>query len=198
MQTEICTTVASGSASGPPGSPPCPANNTASLSSATPGSPSDAIQLWYFAYGSNMDLERMERRLAHSMPSRCSGTLRYHRVAFNKRLSGGSGAANIVPSAGDCAYGILYPVIARDLDVLDAFEGIADGHYERRSVVVGAKVGDEPERPVVAFTYTGCSDRLDDSLRPTRTYIDHLLAGQEFLPKLYVKGLRRLREELDD
>jgi cation transport regulator ChaC len=149
-------------------------------------------EVWYFAYGSNMDMARLyEARLKpHGVPvrQRILGQLSGWQLVFNKtwhRFSGG-GAANIVPHETGITYGTLNLMPPKGLDILDHFEGVADGHYERRSVRVA--VGDEGHA-VDAIAYVGVKE-LDATLIPPRFYLDHLLAGRDLLPPSYTAWLQ--------
>ena len=70
-------------------------------------------------------------------------------------------------------------------DVLDVWEGVAGGHYERRTVtVVRADTGETIE----AITYVAL--KVSEGLKPTREYLGHLLAGRDLLPSDYWEELR--------
>ena len=111
---------------------------------------------WYFAYGSNMNAVRLfEERLKPegvAMGERVAGRLDGWRLAFNKRARApvGAGAGNIVPAAGEAVHGTLNLLPAQGFEILDRYEGVAGGHYERRLVpVVRADTG----ATVEAITY---------------------------------------------
>ncbi|MFO1080122.1 MAG: gamma-glutamylcyclotransferase family protein [Reyranellaceae bacterium] len=141
--------------------------------------------IWYFAYGSNMDATRLGERLATqrlAVAARVGGRLDGWRLAFDKRARApaGAGAGNIVPAAGAVVHGTLNRVPVAALDVLDFYEGVAGGHYERRTLaVVRADTGESVE------TVTYVALRVADGLRPTRAYLAHLLAGRDLLPADY-------------
>ena len=69
--------------------------------------------------------------------------------------------------------------------VLDLWEGVAGGHYERRSVTV---VRADNGEPVDAITYIAL--KVDKGLKPTRAYLGHLLAGGDLLPQKYWEWLK--------
>jgi gamma-glutamylcyclotransferase (GGCT)/AIG2-like uncharacterized protein YtfP len=145
--------------------------------------------LWYFAYGSNMNPQRLfDARLARDgVPwgRRVAGRLDGWRLAFNKPWSRfpGAGVANIVPDAAARVFGTLNEMPPEGLDVLDRFEGVAGGHYARRNVAV--RIGDAD---VAAVTYVA-DGGLADGLRPACSYLAHLLAGNDLLPGDYVRAL---------
>jgi gamma-glutamylcyclotransferase len=116
------------------------------------------------------------------MGPRIGGRLDGWRLAFNKiaRSPKGAGAGNIVPQAGAVVHGTLNQMPEAGLDVLDIWEGVADGHYKRRTVpVVRADTGET----VKAVTYVAL--KTGEGLKPTREYLSHLLAGEDLLPVEY-------------
>jgi gamma-glutamylcyclotransferase len=145
---------------------------------------------WYFAYGSNMDADRLfEKRLrpeAVAPGERIAGRLDGWRLAFNKaaRKPPGAGAGNIVPMSGGSVHGTLNALPAKCFDILDVYEGVAGGHYKRLAVrVVRSDTGAEIE----AITYVAL--KVGEGLRPTREYLGFLLAGRDLLPADYLEWL---------
>src|SRR5258708_6811926 len=139
---------------------------------------------WYFAYGSNMDParlidDRLKQGGVDDRPQRIGGRLDGWQLAFNKqgRAPIGAGAGNIVQSPADVVYGTLNALPPRGFEILDRWEGVADGHYERRTVPV---VRTDSGETVDAITYVAL--RVAEGLRPTRDYLAHLLAGRDLLP----------------
>ena len=97
--------------------------------------PTDRV--WYFAYGSNMNLQRMMDRSAY-FTQRKRGILHGHRLVFNK-ISGtypGHGVANVVAERGYDVVGVLYEVDRPGIEALDGFEGVRGGHYIRTEMMV--------------------------------------------------------------
>jgi gamma-glutamylcyclotransferase len=146
---------------------------------------------WYFAYGSNMNAVRLfEERLKPegvAMGERVAGRLDGWRLAFNKRARApvGAGAGNIVPAAGEAVHGTLNLLPAQGFEILDRYEGVAGGHYERRLVPV---VRGDTGATVEAITYVALLVG-EEALRPTRGYLGHLLAGRDLLPDDYCAWL---------
>lgn len=143
----------------------------------------------YFAYGSNMNPERMKKRGA-DFRSREPLVLRGFTLAFNKISSGkpGAGAANIVPDEKGSVEGILYKITWRGIYKLDIFEGYPN-EYERKYLKVDR--GMEGEELIV--TYMARPDRVYDGLSPTREYMRHLLAAGPELSASYYEGLKAIR-----
>ena len=146
---------------------------------------------WYFAYGSNMNPARLvdDRLKAKgvAMGVRVGGRLDGWRLTFDKiaRAPVGAGAGNIVPAPGGIVHGTLNELPSAGFDVLDVWEGVAGGHYERRIVpVVRADTG----ATVDAITYVAL--KVGPGLKPTRDYLAHLLAGRDLLPAAYWDRLK--------
>lgn len=141
---------------------------------------------WYFAYGSNMDAARLfEQRLApKGVPrgERVAGRLDGWKLAFDKpsRLLKGGAAANIVMTGDGVVHGTLTALPDAGFDVLDIYEGVAGGHYERRTIrVMRGDTGQE----VDAIVYVALIQ--NEGLKPPRAYLDCLLAGRDLLPADY-------------
>jgi cation transport regulator ChaC len=152
---------------------------------------------WYFAYGSNMNRTRLDDdRLKPKgvvLGERVGGRLHGWQLTFDKvaRAPAGAGAGNIVVAAGQVVHGTLNAMPAAGFEVLDVWEGVAGGHYERRTVpVVRADNG----QVVDAITYVAL--RVGPNLKPTREYLAHLLAGRDLLPAEYLERLAAV-ETLD-
>ncbi len=146
---------------------------------------------WYFAYGSNMNPARLaDDRLKPkgvALGLRVGGRLDGWRLTFDKiaRAPKGAGAGNIVVAPGNVVHGTLNEMPPVGLDVLDVWEGVAGGHYERQTVpVVRADTGETVE----AVTYVALL--VGEGLRPRRDYLGHLLAGRDLLPEKYWEWLK--------
>ncbi|MEC8272283.1 MAG: gamma-glutamylcyclotransferase family protein, partial [SAR324 cluster bacterium] len=88
----------------------------------------------YFAYGSNMNPERMKQRIGWSPPSR-GAVLQDYQLMFDKQSNDG-GKANIRPLKGEAVEGVLYQLAEKDLLSLDGFEGVSTGDYAREKLEV--------------------------------------------------------------
>lgn len=96
--------------------------------------------LFYFAYGSNLDRQQMEKRTGPILGAQRANLLGY-RLAFNKRAASRGVYANIVPHLGDEVWGVLYPCTPEALDKMDCYEGVAAGHYRRSRVTLEVEDG---------------------------------------------------------
>jgi cation transport regulator ChaC len=148
--------------------------------------------LKYFAYGSNMDPDRMRVRGVNFL-KREHAILEGWRLEFNKVSSRNSkeGYANIVRDENGIVEGVLYDIADSDLKILDRYEGYPS-HYERIKVVVRMDDGEMVE----AITYVAKPDKVREGLKPSKEYLNHLLKGCDLLSEEYCRKLRKL-ETLD-
>lgn len=152
------------------------------------------MKIFYFAYGSNMDADRLKERLEKEgmkiEPRGRKAKLVSYRLTFDKKSTQDNlGRATIEASPGEVVWGVLYELPCHCLDILDKYEGVKSGHYRREEVKVCLPDGTE----VRAVTYIALPEKLERGLRPPRWYLKHLLKGAEEhgLPKEYIKMLER-------
>lgn len=141
----------------------------------------------YFAYGSNCNPAVMERK-GVAFTSRARGTLPGYRLLFNKRafresLPEGIGFANVNPAEDASVEGIVYEVDDAHVQRLDESERYPD-HYTRVAVTVETESG-----PQECETYQARPDKIADGLVPSRNYLNHILAGRDFLSRQYFEAL---------
>lgn len=146
--------------------------------------------IWYFAYGSNLSLDRkVERTGAVRRVLRCR--LPQHRLVFNKRPQRGEGAcASIVRDPSSTVWGAAYLCDEQTVETLDRYEGVAGGHYRRETVAV---VTDDDQR-LEALTYVAGEDHLCDGDLPRPEYLRLVIEGakQHHLPEDYVRQVEAL------
>ena len=130
---------------------------------------------WYFAYGSNMNVQRMtDRRVNYDQ--RIQGTLYNYQLSFNKinTKKTGIGYANILSKAGSKVKGALYSITPEAIQILDGHEGYPS-HSGRERIFVHTQ-----EHGVVeAWVYIAQLDKTANGLVPEDEYLKHLLAGQD-------------------
>lgn len=140
---------------------------------------------YYFAYGSNMNSVRMrERHVAFT--SAQSGVLLQHRLAFNKASTEipGISYANIVHQADGVVEGVLYQLTDKQqIFKLDEFE-CAPYFYSREKFWIQTK-----EDPVAAWVYVANAALIKEGLKPAQWYLQHLLAGKDYLTNEYYRLL---------
>ena len=133
--------------------------------------------MWYFAYGSNMNAQRMITRKAY-FTRRIKATLPMHRLVFNKTASKepGYGFANIEADNYEKVYGILYEMQESEVAELDRHEGVRGQHYERKTMTVETENGSEE-----AVVYVAHPSKIQDGLIPTEAYAENLYKGLDLL-----------------
>ncbi|WP_206954925.1 gamma-glutamylcyclotransferase family protein [Trinickia acidisoli] len=150
--------------------------------------------IWYFAYGSNMDPARLiDARLAPAGVAcfeRVLGRLDDWVLTFDKPSAyfRGAAAANLAEHPGAHVLGVLNRIAKQGLDVLDHYENVASGHYERVAVSI---LRPESNEYVSAVTYVA-RNNLDSGLKPRAAYLAHLFAGRDILPDAYLDQLKSL------
>ena len=154
------------------------------------------MTITYIAFGSNMLLERIEKRVP-SARVLGNAALRGYALRFNKLSKDGSAKANIVPSTDPQAmvYGVLYRLDEDDRLRLDRAEGLGHG-YQIRHVLVRTEAKESEEK---AFTYVASPEAIRDDLPPFRWYKDMLIQGatQNHLPGSYVRQIEAV-EAVED
>jgi gamma-glutamylcyclotransferase (GGCT)/AIG2-like uncharacterized protein YtfP len=141
----------------------------------------------YFAYGSNCNPAVMKRK-GVDFTSRQRAVLRGFRLLFNKKamrssLPEGIGFANINEDADGTVEGILYEIDDDDLERLDESERYPD-HYDRIDVTVESDSGLHR-----CCTYRAQPDKVCAGLKPSRNYLNHILAAGDFLSRQYHEAL---------
>jgi gamma-glutamylcyclotransferase len=145
--------------------------------------------IWYFAYASNLSLDRKQQPTG-SIRSVRIACLKNYRFAFNKGGAGGEVYANIVPSPGDVVWGVVYLCDPQAMASLDEHEAVVRGDYWRHSVEVETTDGEL----LKADTYFAGEDSLIEEGRPRPWYLDLILLGarKHGLPEEYIKTIEEL------
>ena len=145
--------------------------------------------MFYFAYGSNMNLDQMrERRVSYENSRRA--LLRDYKLGFTKTSKRyNAGVADIVESKGNFVEGVLYEVTEEGMANLDKFEGIEQNVYKRVKVVVQLESGEKLE----AITYKVVSAE-EPFIPPSKEYMDKIIKGAEThrLSKNYIQKLKAI------
>lgn len=147
---------------------------------------------YYFAYGSNLSQTRLETdRLKPegvSLTSRRLGRLDGYELVFNKPSAYfiGAGAGNIQKNPSATIFGTLNEMPEAGLRILDKYENVASGQYERLEISV---YDYENTEYIQAVTYIA-HNNLGAELRPRRGYLDYLLEGSDLLPLDYIEQLK--------
>jgi cation transport regulator ChaC len=153
------------------------------------GGPADDV--WYFAFGANMDdsafRERRQMRPIEGRP----GCIKGYRLRFNLegRPKGKAAPANISPDAQAEVWGVLYRITRKDLHWLDYTEGVPGRRY--RHLWVDAE--DVEGRAMRAVTYIADGKETDGN--PSLRYLMLLREGARAhgLPEHWVRFLENVK-----
>lgn len=131
-----------------------------------------AERFYYFAYGSNMSLRRLQTRTPSAARVEAPLILSCHALRFHKIGRDGSGKCDIVPvnDPGAVVCGVLFSILRAEKPALDAAEGLGVGYAEH---VLTFTLSNGNEQ--VATSYRAL--QVDPSLRPFDWYKHHVLTG---------------------
>ena len=136
----------------------------------------------YFAYGSNMDFNRLnERDISFKFIG--LGILDGYELKFNKIASkkNGVGFANIIRQKGSKVEGLLFSI--DNIELLDQFEGFPN-HYKKENLKINY-LGNL----IDAIVYVASTKWVSNNLKPEREYLNRLLAAKDFLSAEYLSFL---------
>ena len=125
--------------------------------------------MYYFAYGSNMNWQQMQRRCPSSQFFCVACLPDYHFAIARHSQLRQCGTANIFPQAGREVWGIVYDVTDPDLIILDSYE---DG-YHRENIRV-FRSGDG-HHPIEVLTYIATKE--DNAPLPNPEYKRLIVEG---------------------
>ena len=148
---------------------------------------------YYFAYGSNMNPNRMTER-GITFIKRELGELQGYALVFNKIVkSTGTAAANIIVDEKSIVYGALYTCAdSHVLKQLDKYEGVASKQYYCTKCTVNLA----DKTSVAANVYIANQDACKTGLLIHPSYLEHLLDGRDILPPRYYDFLCSFKEQL--
>ncbi|KZP01600.1 hypothetical protein CALVIDRAFT_532377 [Calocera viscosa TUFC12733] len=168
----------------PPRAPSNPAYSPAAAATAAPTSPRTIAPgpppRYYFAYGSNLWHRQMHARCPSSLPLGL-GVLKGFKWLISAR-----GFANIVMSAPDEVWGLVWLLSPTDEQVLDRYEGVSQRSYDKYDLAVTLLSGEEK----LCLVYV---DPVQAAGRPWAEYVDRMNAGLKDspLPEAYVRDVIR-------
>lgn len=144
------------------------------------------MNVYYFAYGSNMNSARMKARgLVFSAGE--AAVLPGYRLAFNKQSHSRPTVAyaNIVPASQRWVEGVVYQLDSeQELLKMDVFEG-TPVRYSRERMLL--QVGESVQG---AWVYAANPAFINNQLLPESNYLAHLLAAKNHLSADYLHWLQ--------
>ena len=162
----------------------------------------DHEKKYYFAYGKNMDSQKLSERCKEKkMPedviqkiihSRQKGLLNGYSIVFNKKAdSGNTVYSNIENNNDDFVEGVLYNYDSDEfIKCLDKWE-CYPSHYEQK--IVEVKTNDD--EIIKAIVYVANREKIVENLKPKKTYIEHLLKAKDLLSKEYWDKLKKIWDQ---
>lgn len=111
--------------------------------------------------------------------------LRFNKKALRDAIPVDIGFANINEHPEGRVEGILYEIVDDCLTKLDESERYPE-HYDRIGVTV-----EVDGVPIASFAYQARPDKIAEGLKPSRNYLNHLLAAVDFLSREYYDALDR-------
>ena len=141
----------------------------------------------YFAYGSNLNSNRMLER-GVTFTSRTFGILRDYKLVFNKLSSKNinEGYANIIECKGSVVEGAIYEIENESILLLDKYEGVPR-HYYRKEILIQNNSG-----MVNCIVYIAVDTKIKEGLKPSKDYLDHILKGKDLLTENYFNNLSKI------
>ena len=146
-----------------------------------------------FAYGSNMDPNRLKKKkgIEHILVNARRARLDDWEFGFTKKGKDG-GKANIIPKAGGIVWGLLIELDPKAVKVMDKSEGIGFKipHYTKETVRVITDDGVEHECKTYLANFH--PDRFDEEgVPPSEEYLKHIVDGAitHGLPPKYIERI---------
>jgi len=141
-------------------------------------------EVWYFAYGSNLNIGQMMNRVGEWTVSK-RAVLKEYKLKFNVHSPRWGGlTANVVKTdnPGDKVYGALYRILREKVDVLSTYEGtkLTDTPVEADGVNLQAK------------TYIFKTSRVSGN--PPEAYLNVMLTGlrQHGYPEAVIEEVKKI------
>lgn len=143
---------------------------------------------YYFAFGSNIDLDQM---LSVRCPNAKLVAGCVELPDWQYRLSA-NGGASVDPSEGSLCYGAVFDVTEVCVNTLDHYEGIAAGHYYHEMLEVPSNWPIDHDRGVFLYLSGAAASKTEPSESPRPGYQRQIVTACERLeyPPTYLEELR--------
>ena len=144
-----------------------------------------------FAYGSNMNLNRLTQRVPSAMKISNVFLPGYKLVCNKVSKKDGSAKANIIKTDNltEFVWGVLFTIDKTEKTLLDKAEGLGKGYNEDTFIFF-----DETNNSYVAHVYIADSKAIDNSLLPYDWYKEFIVSGAILnnLPAEYISKLQSI------
>lgn len=144
-----------------------------------------------FAYGSNMNINRLTQRVPSAIKVSNAFLQDYKLVCNKVSKKDGSAKANILKSdiPDDIVWGVLFKIDSKEKPLLDKAERLGKGYNEDCLTVT-----DENKLKHVAQVYIAESNSINNSLVAYDWYKEFIIAGaiQNQLPAEYISQLQSI------
>ena len=146
-----------------------------------------------FAYGSNMDSDRLKQKgIERILENTKIARLDDWEFGFTKKSDDGSGKANIIPKTGSIVWGLLLELDSAAVEEMDRSEGTRANipHYTKETIRVITDDGVEYECKTYVANFH--PDRFDeDGVPPSKRYLKHIVDGAitHGLPPKYIERI---------
>ena len=144
--------------------------------------------IYYFAFGSNLNHYRLHQRIG-DYGTVGIGYLPDHKLAFNKRGGDDSGKCTVTASVSDKVWGAVCQLSLEQKKKLDYFEGVGHGYDAITTKII------THEKTVDAVLYQAQLDAMDDGLVPFDWYKEFVLTGAKYhnLPEEYILRIEKIK-----
>ncbi len=143
-----------------------------------------------FTYGSNMNLNRLTKRVASAIKV-TNAFLPGYKLLCNKVSKDGSSKANIMRTdiAAEIVWGVLFTIDSNEKPLLDKAEGLGMGYNEGTLTFF-----DENNISYTAQVYIADTKAIDNNLNPYDWYKEFIVTGaiQNKLPAEYISQLQSI------
>ena len=162
---------------------------------------SDEEEIYYFAYGSNMDKDQMDRRRVDTVyhlskrgrwpegwgvevnPAIPIGAaiLRGYQFNFNKKgqFAKSPSYASVAPNENSNVEGVLYKLDKKFMKILDFYEGVSLDQYTRELVDVVVQTEGNEKTSFPALIYIAHPNALNQQGVPSKEYLNTIIRGAE-------------------
>jgi len=151
------------------------------------------MSIYYFAYGSNMDKVKMEKRCNEcaKFTKMFRGIMRNWQLVFDKQSKDHPDVvyANIEPKKFSLVEGFIYKINKECIGELNKAEGTRGSEYFRWYMDVEY----DDDKFLMCIVYIANPKKVRKGLNPPKWYLKQLLAGRKCLSPNYVSNLEKIQ-----